>query len=69
MIEIYMQFRVDRKYLMSWRTWVIRVTIIVMGVTLWPGLQFKDVYNITFQYPIASVSPSQNYLFIRQLIN
>jgi hypothetical protein len=54
-IEVYMQIRVDRRYLRSWRTWVIRLTIFVMGVTLWPGLQLRDVYNITFQYPIASV--------------
>ncbi|OXA50107.1 transient receptor potential channel pyrexia [Folsomia candida] len=55
LVEVYMLLRVDVKYLISWRTWVIRVSIVVMGVTLWPGLFYQNGYNITWQYPIASL--------------
>ncbi len=55
LLEIYMLLRVDYKYLLSWRAWVIRVGVVVMAVTLWPGLFYQDGFDITWQYPIASV--------------
>lgn len=34
---------------------VLRASLIIMGVTLWPALQFGNLYNITWQYPFAAV--------------